>query len=47
MGGACGKCGDRGSTYLVLVKKSEGKKPSGKPNPWWENNIKVDLQEVA
>jgi len=26
MGGACGKCGDRGSTYLVLVKKSEGKK---------------------
>jgi hypothetical protein len=39
--------GDRRSTYHVLVKKSEGKKPHGKPNPWWENNIKIDLQEVG
>jgi hypothetical protein len=39
--------GDRRSTYHVLVKKSEGKKATGKLNPWWKNNIKMDLQEVA
>jgi 5-methylthioribose kinase len=25
----------------------EGKKPLGRPRPRWEDNIKVDLQEVG
>ena len=30
----------------VLVGKSEGKRPLGKPRHRWEANIKMDLQEV-
>jgi hypothetical protein len=29
------------------VRKSEGKKPLGRPRRRWEDNIKVDLQEVG
>jgi hypothetical protein len=37
---------DRG-VYRVLVGKFEGKRPLGKPRRRWEDNIKMDLQEVA
>jgi hypothetical protein len=30
----------------VLVGKPEGKRPLGRPRRRWENNIKMDLQEV-
>ena len=30
----------------VLVGKPEGKSPLGKPRHRWEDNIKMDLQEV-
>jgi hypothetical protein len=33
--------------YRVLVGKSEGKRPLGKPRRRWEDNIKMDLQEVG
>jgi hypothetical protein len=33
--------------YRVLVGKPEGKKPLGKPRHRWEDNIKMDLQEVG
>jgi len=33
--------------YRVLVGKPEGKKPLGRPRHRWEDNIKVDLQEVG
>ena len=32
--------------HRVLVGKSEGKRPLGKPRHRWEDNIKMDLQEV-
>jgi len=32
--------------YGVLVGKSEGKRPLGRPKRGWEDNINVDLQEV-
>ena len=32
--------------YRVLVGKPEGKRPLGRPRHRWENNIKMDLQEV-
>ena len=32
---------------LVLVGKPEGKKPLGRPRRRWEDNIKMDLQEVG
>jgi len=33
--------------YRVLVGKSEGKRPLGRPRHKWEDNIKIDLQEVG
>ena len=37
---------DRG-VHRVLVGKPEGKRPLGRPKRRWENNIKMDLQEVG
>ena len=37
---------DRG-VHWVLVGKPEGKRPLGRPRRRWENNIKMDLQEVG
>ena len=31
----------------VLVGKPEGKRPLGRPRCRWEDNIKMDLQEVG
>jgi hypothetical protein len=32
--------------YRVLVGKPEGKRQMGRPRHIWEDNIKMDLQEV-
>jgi hypothetical protein len=32
---------------MVLVEKPEGKSPLGRPSGRWEDNIKMDLQEVG
>jgi hypothetical protein len=38
----------RGGAYTgFLVEKSEGKRPLGSPRHRWEDNIKLDLQEVG
>jgi len=39
--------GERRTVYRVLVRKSEGKRPLGRPRRGWEDNIKIDLQEVT
>jgi len=31
---------------MVLVGKPEGRRPLGRPRHRWEDNIKIDLQEV-
>jgi hypothetical protein len=46
MGGACSSGGERKGMNRVLVGKSEGKKPLGRPRCRWEDNIKMNLQEV-
>jgi hypothetical protein len=33
--------------YGVLAGKPEGKRPLGRPRRRWEDNIKMDLQEVC
>jgi len=45
MGGACGAYG--GGVHRVLVGKPEGKRPLGRPRRRWEDNIKMDLQQVG
>jgi hypothetical protein len=33
--------------HRILVGKPEGKRPLGRPRLRWEDNIKMDLQEVG
>jgi 3-oxoacyl-ACP reductase-like protein len=33
--------------YRFLVGKSEGKRPLGRPRHRWEDNVKMDLQELG
>jgi len=39
--------GERRGMCRVLVGKPEGKRPLGRPRRRWEDNIKMDLQEVG
>jgi len=39
--------GERRGVYRVLVGKPEGKRPLGRPRGRWEDNIKMDLEEVG
>jgi len=41
------RMGERGGIYRVLVGKPEGKRSLGRPKRRWEDNIKMDLQEVG
>ena len=40
------RMGQGRGVYRVLVGKPEGKTPLGRPRRRWEDNIKIDLQEV-
>jgi len=39
--------GERRGVYRVLVGKPKGMRPHGKPRRRWEDNIKINLQEVG
>jgi hypothetical protein len=39
--------GEERVMHRVLVGKPEGKKPLGRPRRRWEDNIKIDSQEVG
>ena len=39
--------GERRGVYRVLVWKPEGKRRLGSPRRRWEDNIKMDLQEMG
>jgi hypothetical protein len=39
--------GEGRGVHSVLVRKTEGKKQLGRPRRRWEDNIKIDLQEVG
>jgi hypothetical protein len=40
------RIGERRGVYSVLVGNPEGKRPLGRPRHRWEDEIKIDLQEV-
>ena len=40
------RMGNRRGVFRVLVGKPEGKRPLRRPRRRWEDNIKMDLQEV-
>jgi hypothetical protein len=39
--------GEERGVHRVLVGKPKGKRPLGRPRSRWEDNIKMDLQEVG
>jgi hypothetical protein len=45
--GHVARMGEGRDVHRVLVGKPEGKRPLGKPRCRWENNIKMDLEEVG
>jgi hypothetical protein len=45
--GHVARMGEKRGVYRVLVGKSEGKRLLGRPGLRWEENIKIDLQEVG
>jgi len=45
--GHVARMGQGRGVYRVLVGKPEGKRSLGRPRRRWEDNIKMDLQEVG
>jgi hypothetical protein len=38
---------EKRNVYRLLVGKSEGRRPLGRPRRWWLDNIRMDLVEVG
>jgi hypothetical protein len=47
LGVACSTYGEKRLAYRALVGKPKGKRPLGRLRCRWEDNIKLDLQEVG
>jgi hypothetical protein len=45
--GNVARLGEEKDVYRVLVGKPEGKIPLGRPSHRWEDNIRMDFQEVG
>jgi hypothetical protein len=45
--GHVARMGAERGVHRVLVGKPEGKRPLGRPRRRWEDNIKMDVQEVG
>ena len=45
--GHVARMGENRVVHMVLVEKSEGKRPLRRLRRRWEDNIKMDLQEVG
>jgi hypothetical protein len=45
--GHVARVGEGRGVYRVLVGKSEGRRPLGRPRHRWEDNIRMDLREVG
>jgi hypothetical protein len=45
--GHVARMGEERGEHRVLVGKPEGKRPLGRPRRKWEDNIKMDFEEVG
>jgi len=45
--GHVARMGEGRGVYRFLVRKPDGKRPLGRPRRRWEDNSKMDLQEVG
>jgi hypothetical protein len=39
--------GEVSGAYSILVGRTEGRRPLGRPRRRWEDNIKMDLREIG
>jgi hypothetical protein len=47
MGGACSMNGEKRNVNRLLVGKTEGRRPLGRPRCRWVDNINMDLGEMG
>jgi hypothetical protein len=47
MNRACSTNGEKKNAYRILVEKSEGERPLGRPRCRWVDNVKMDLREIG
>jgi hypothetical protein len=47
MGGPCSTNGEKRNAYRLLVGKSDGKRPLGRPRRRWVDNTKMHLGEMG
>ena len=47
MGGYVARMGEKRRVHRVLVGRPDGKRPLGRPRRRWEDNIKMELQELG
>jgi hypothetical protein len=45
--GHVARTGEGRGAYKILVRRPEGRRPLGRPRRRWEDNIKMDLQEMG
>jgi hypothetical protein len=45
--GHVARMGEKRNAYRLLVGKSEGRRPLGRPRRTWLDNIRMDLVEVG
>jgi hypothetical protein len=45
--GHVARMGEGRGAYRILVGRPEGRRPLGRPRRRWEDNIKMNLQEVG
>jgi len=47
LAGHVARMGESGGVYRIFAGKPDGKMPFGRPRLRWEDNIKIDIQEVG
>ena len=47
MSGACSTYGEMRGVCRVLVGKTDGKRPLGRPRRKWKENINIDLHKLG
>jgi hypothetical protein len=47
LGRECSTYGEKRGAYRILVGRPEGRRPLGRPRRRWEDNIRMDVQEVG
>jgi hypothetical protein len=47
LAGNIARMGEKRGAYRILVGRPEGRRPLRRPRSRWEDNIKMDLQEVG